>query len=133
MRLLFIDKYTTKDIQKMSLWALRSFGPSPAQIHMGLRDRAMLLLSTNIAFRGDSTRQVLWSDLFCKLQPMPTISEDAELDVSKQILKTPCRDLNELFRHSLLSPIKQKQIQLAASTNTHYFDIVMSNFAATVD
>lgn len=66
----------------MSMWCMRAFGPSNPQIHLGLRDRAMLLLSSNTAFRGDSTRHVLWSDLFGKSQPMPTIADNAELAVS---------------------------------------------------
>lgn len=35
-----------------------------------LRDRAMLLLSAATAFRGDSARMLLWSDLFKTEVPM---------------------------------------------------------------
>jgi len=65
----------------MSMWLLEEFGSSKLQILKGLRDRAMLLLATNVAFRGDSTRRVLWSDLFTQLVPMPSIGHDIQLPV----------------------------------------------------
>jgi len=77
----FLDTYTKEEMVRMSTWALQAFGPSKAQVHLGIRDRAMVLLSTNIAFRGDSTRRLLWSDLFMLNLPMVTIAPDAELPV----------------------------------------------------
>jgi len=65
----------------MSVWALEAFGPSKLQVHIGIRDRAMVLLSTNIAFRGDSTRCLLWSDLFTLNLPMEMIGPEVELPV----------------------------------------------------
>ena len=65
----------------MSIWTLRAFGPARSHTHTGLRDRAMLLLSTTIAFRGNSSRLVLLSDLFFREIPMGTIGEGVKLQV----------------------------------------------------
>lgn len=35
-----------------------------------MRDRAMLLTSSSVAFRGDSSRSLLWSDMYCYDVPM---------------------------------------------------------------
>jgi len=65
----------------MSIWLLEEFSLSKTQIYKGLRDWCMFLLATNVAFRGDSTRHVLWSDLFMQLVPMPLIGQDVQLPV----------------------------------------------------
>jgi hypothetical protein len=44
------------------------------QVFVGLRDRAMLLLASQTAFRGESARILLWSDLFQTMVPMDDIS-----------------------------------------------------------
>lgn len=80
--LIIIDTYTTDETKRISNYTLQAFGPALHNTHLGLRDRALFLIPTNTAFRGDSTRRVLWSDFFSKSIPMPLIHEDAELDVS---------------------------------------------------
>lgn len=65
----------------MSNWTLQAFGPARLHTHTGLRDRAMLLLSTTIAFRGNSTRLLLFSDLFFRNIPMGNIGEGVALQV----------------------------------------------------
>lgn len=45
------------------MWCLTDFS-GPNQVYIGLRDRAMLLTSSSVAFRGDNSRQLLMSDLF---------------------------------------------------------------------
>lgn len=65
----------------MSVWTLRTFGPSKTQVHIGIRDRAMLLLSTTVAFRGNSSRLTLLSDLFFRSIPMGNIGPNVELQV----------------------------------------------------
>lgn len=76
-----LDTYTKEEVIRMSTWALQAFGPSKAQVHIGLRDRAMVLLATNTAFRGDSTRRLLWSDLFKIDMPMNMVGPEAEVPV----------------------------------------------------
>ena len=65
----------------MSVWALQSFRPQKIQTHTGIRDRAMLLLTTTLAFRGNSSRLALLSDLFFRSVPMGTIGRDVKLQV----------------------------------------------------
>ncbi|KAJ7635953.1 hypothetical protein DFH06DRAFT_1139033 [Mycena polygramma] len=57
------DTFTATDLMRCALWCLTNF-KGPAQTYIGLRDRAMLLTSCSVAFRGDSTRSLLLSDLF---------------------------------------------------------------------
>ncbi|TFY74024.1 hypothetical protein EWM64_g9990 [Hericium alpestre] len=74
------DAYTPQDLQKCSLWCL-STSRTADQVFLHLRDRAMLLVSAGTAFRGDSTRNLEWSDLFITQAPMPDISPDSQLQV----------------------------------------------------
>ncbi|SJL08292.1 uncharacterized protein ARMOST_11655 [Armillaria ostoyae] len=48
-------------------------------LYAGLRDRAMILLSSSIAFRGDSACSLLWSDLELRRIPMINIGLDAKV------------------------------------------------------
>ncbi|KAJ7269115.1 hypothetical protein C8J57DRAFT_1609308 [Mycena rebaudengoi] len=57
------DTYTVEELRKCSRWCLTNFS-GPQRVYLGLRDRAMLLVGTATAFRGDSARILLWSDLF---------------------------------------------------------------------
>jgi hypothetical protein len=47
-----------------SLWCLQAPSTGPQAIFVNIRDRAAILLSSQTAFRGDSARSLLWSDLF---------------------------------------------------------------------
>jgi hypothetical protein len=49
-----------------------------------LRDRAMLLTSTSVAFRGDSSRSLLWSDQFLFNVPILAKGLDATIPVSRR-------------------------------------------------
>ncbi len=55
---------------------------TPLQMYAGLRDRAMILLSSSIAFRGDSARSLLRSDLELRNIPMINIGLDAKVPAS---------------------------------------------------
>jgi hypothetical protein len=57
------DTFTAEDLMRCAGWCLTDF-KGPQHIYIGLRDRAMLLTSCSVAFRGDSTRNLLLSDLF---------------------------------------------------------------------
>jgi hypothetical protein len=57
------DTYTEDELVRGSMWHLQSSRATRLQIHIRLRDRAMLLISTSSAFRGDNTRRLLLSDL----------------------------------------------------------------------
>lgn len=51
-----------------------------------LRDRAMLLVSTNMAFRGASMREMEWSDVFVSEECIPSRGEENPVKVSFQSL-----------------------------------------------
>ncbi|KAK7027698.1 hypothetical protein R3P38DRAFT_3190769 [Favolaschia claudopus] len=69
-----LDTYTVAELRKCASWCLTNFSGSN-RIYLGLRDRAMLLLGAGTAFRGDSTRILLWSDLFKTSIPLGDDSE----------------------------------------------------------
>ncbi|PPQ83383.1 hypothetical protein CVT24_006465, partial [Panaeolus cyanescens] len=54
-------------------------GKSKVNIYCALRDRAMLLLSTSMAFRGNNTRKILLSDIQTEDIPMMDIDNDCEI------------------------------------------------------
>jgi hypothetical protein len=54
----------------------------PRQTFVGIRDRAMLLMLSTLAFRGDSAQNIQWSDLFSTNVPMDDISLGAQVPVS---------------------------------------------------
>lgn len=62
------------------MWCLQDHS-GPHQTFIGIRDRAMLLLSSAIAFRGDSSRALVWSDLFLSDVPMNDISLGTRIKV----------------------------------------------------
>ncbi|KAI4528904.1 hypothetical protein K525DRAFT_183116 [Schizophyllum commune Loenen D] len=68
------DTYTVPELKQSSMWCLKD-RKSVASLLLGVRDRCMLLLSTNAAFRGDTTRSVLFSDLSMRDVPMPELSD----------------------------------------------------------
>ena len=76
------DTYTTHQLVQCSMWCLTNYTAGPRQVFIGIRDRAMLLLSTASAFRGDSSRMLLWSDLFKSSVHLGDVELDAEVPVS---------------------------------------------------
>ncbi|KAJ7016468.1 hypothetical protein C8F04DRAFT_1343120 [Mycena alexandri] len=62
------DTYTDTQLSSLATSGLESKGPTV--IWRTMRDRAMLLTSSSTAFRGDSSRSLLWSDMFCCDVPM---------------------------------------------------------------
>jgi hypothetical protein len=63
------------------MWCLQSPSTGPQTIFINIRDRASILLSSQTAFRGDSARSLLWSDLFLSKVPMHDISEETVIPV----------------------------------------------------
>ncbi|KAE8180059.1 hypothetical protein CF336_g9426 [Tilletia laevis] len=91
-----------EELVKMSIWALK-MGRTPAKIGTMIRDRATLLASVASAFRGDSLRQLEWSDLFLHYATVPGRGEDDTFKVSR------CRQRNAAlltppYVHCLLEP-----------------------------
>ena len=57
---------------------------------MLVRDRAMFLLSTSTAFRGDSVREVQLSDLFLLDIPVMELGSRATVKVSTILMDLNC-------------------------------------------
>jgi hypothetical protein len=64
-----------------SLWCLQYPSVAPQNIFIHIRDRASILLSSQTAFRGDSARSLLWSDLFLSKLKLHDISADGYIPV----------------------------------------------------
>ncbi len=82
-----IDTFTDEELVRLSMRSIFSSIESEGshatalQLYLGLRDRAMILVSASIAFRGDSLRSLLWSDLELRNVPMVNIGLDAKVPV----------------------------------------------------
>ncbi|KAJ7733464.1 hypothetical protein B0H16DRAFT_1732275 [Mycena metata] len=62
------DTYDDSQLTNLATTGLKTRGPTA--IWRAMRDRAILLTSTSTAFRGDSSRSLLWSDMYCCDVPM---------------------------------------------------------------
>jgi hypothetical protein len=81
VHILSTDTYTRDELSRMSLWCMESESSGVTVINLGLRDRAMLLLSCSTALRGDNTRSLLLSDLSYRETPIPDLGDNATLFV----------------------------------------------------
>ncbi|KIK32123.1 hypothetical protein CY34DRAFT_111093, partial [Suillus luteus UH-Slu-Lm8-n1] len=68
------DTYTKAELIRCSLWCLTDFS-GPQYIFVGIRDRAMLLVSAATAFRGEGCHMLEWSDLFPATVPLDQTNE----------------------------------------------------------
>ncbi|KAJ7601852.1 hypothetical protein DFH06DRAFT_1399914 [Mycena polygramma] len=80
------DTYTDTQLSTLATSGLDSKGPTA--IWRAMRDRAMLLTSSSLAFRGDSSRSLLWSDMFSYDVPMHAKGRGTKLRVSCTPLAT---------------------------------------------
>lgn len=74
------DTYAKEELILMSKNALCN-ATTPTQLVIGIRDRTMLLVATQMAFRGDNLRQIQLSDLFATSVPNPHAGEDRYFEV----------------------------------------------------
>jgi hypothetical protein len=87
--ILFTDTLSMDELKRASKWFITEKNTS-RQVYLALRDRAMLLLSCATAFRGDSVRPVLLSDLFTKQVAFPALGPSASILVSlHHAIETP--------------------------------------------
>ncbi|GBE84823.1 hypothetical protein SCP_0700030 [Sparassis crispa] len=66
------DTYTPDELKRCLIWCLMDVS-GVKSIWIGLRDRAMLLLSSTMAFRGESSHILEWLDLFLSSIPMDDV------------------------------------------------------------
>lgn len=78
---LFIDTYTEEELTRASLWCMTDV-KGHRQTFVGLRDRAMLLFAASTAVRGESSRILLWSDMFVSEIPMDDVRMGMKIPVS---------------------------------------------------
>lgn len=69
-----LDTYTEVELINCSLYCLKPTSTGLQTVFISIRDRACLLLSSQTAFRGDSARSLLWSDLFLTQLPIHDIA-----------------------------------------------------------
>ena len=79
-KMAFTDIYTVEELTRCSLYGLTGFAGN-CGIYLGARDRAMLLFSTSIAFRGESACILQWSDLFKSEIPMNEVLDGFRVPV----------------------------------------------------
>lgn len=65
------DTYTIEELTTVSKWGLTD-AKTPKGLITAIRDRAMHLLCTATAYRGDNSRELGWSDLF--VRPVMNVS-----------------------------------------------------------
>lgn len=75
------DTYTEDELVRGATWFLQSSRGTKLQVHTGVRDRCMLLISTTSAFRGNNIRSLLLSDLAVRDVPMLDLGLDAKVMV----------------------------------------------------
>ena len=114
-----------EELERCSLFCLTDFS-GPKEIFVGLRDRAMLLLSTTTAFRGASCRAVELSDLFPAIIPSPDGNESG-IEVKYILLVFSIFDLIYSARYWVSSRTMPNTTRLAAQMNTGPFAIATSN------
>lgn len=74
------DTYTIDELRQLAWYGLKEFHGS-ASVFVGIRDRSMLLWGSASAFRGESSRILLWSDFF-----KSTVNLDASQELSAPVL-----------------------------------------------
>ncbi|KAF5385999.1 hypothetical protein D9615_002501 [Tricholomella constricta] len=73
------DTFKDDELIRCSMWLLRSSRKTVNQIHLALRDRAMLLISTSTAYRGDNLRRLQLSDISFRNIPMVDVGLDVQV------------------------------------------------------
>jgi hypothetical protein len=89
------DTYTPEELMRCSRWCLAGVSGLRG-IHLGARDRAMLLFSTSTAFRGESARILQWSDLFVSEIPMNDVSPGFRVPASIWPMLRPSSESSSL-------------------------------------
>ena len=101
----FLETFTREQLCEGAMEFLSSAHKGKSKIALAARDRAMLLLSTSTAMRGDNTRPILLSDLYSKDVPLVDVGLDFKVKVRILYIRvTVCLPLNahKINRHLLL-------------------------------
>lgn len=76
----FADTYTTEELIKLSEYLMRESNTT-ARMLVNVRDRCMLLMAAQMAFRGQNLRDLQWSDLFTARVPNRNAGHDQFFEV----------------------------------------------------
>ncbi|KAF7369757.1 hypothetical protein MVEN_00307500 [Mycena venus] len=127
------DTYTDTQLSKLAMSGLDSKGPTT--IWRAMRDRAMLLTSSSTAFRGDSSRSLLWSDMYCcdvpmhakgqgeKLRALTLIADNSKQNQSGRV------DEHGAFRHLCVELCPVGAIGFLFFAHFHIINSPVPNFS----
>lgn len=128
---LLLDTYTQLQLRDVALHGLRS-PTTTAKLEIETRDRAMLLLSTQMATRGEIVRSFLLSDMFLTLVDNPAAGDGKVLPVSARASQPRNLCSVNVLRFSPSSPHMARPIRMAASMSLERCGIRTSSSAASV-
>jgi hypothetical protein len=82
----YLEAATIVQLVKASMeFLLKPKKDSPTKISLEIRDRAMLLISSSMALRGDNVRPLLLSDLLSKDIPFVNVGLDFKVKVRSHL------------------------------------------------
>ncbi|KAK7043502.1 hypothetical protein R3P38DRAFT_3259576 [Favolaschia claudopus] len=126
------DTYTDVQLTQVAASGLDSKGPTG--IWRAMRDRAMVLTSSSTAFRGDNSRLLLWSDMYCydvpmhakghgtKLRALTLIADNSKHNQSGRV------DEHGAFRHFVVELCPVGAIGLLFFAHFHVINSRVPNF-----
>ncbi|KAK7024129.1 hypothetical protein R3P38DRAFT_3270510 [Favolaschia claudopus] len=126
------DTYTDVQLSQLASSGLDTKGPMA--IWRAMRDRAMVLTSSSTAFRGDNSRTLLWSDMYCydvpmhakghgtKLRALTLIADNSKQNQSGRV------DEHGAFRHFLVELCPVGALGLLFFAHFHVNNSPVPNF-----
>ncbi|KAK7049043.1 hypothetical protein R3P38DRAFT_3345932 [Favolaschia claudopus] len=126
------DTYTDDQLTQLATSGLDSKGPM--KIWRAMRDRAMMLTSSTTAFRGDNSRLLVWSDMYCydvpmhakghgtKLRALTLIADNSKQNQSGRV------DEHGAFRHFVVELCPVGAIGLLFFALFHVINSPVPNF-----
>ncbi|KAJ7025973.1 hypothetical protein C8F04DRAFT_1191008 [Mycena alexandri] len=131
------DTYTDTQLSSLATSGLESKGPTV--IWRTMRDRAMLLTSSSTAFRGDSSRSLLWSDMYCYDVPMNAKGRGEKVRAltliadSSKVNTTGRVDEHGAFRHLCVELCPIGAIGLLFFAHFHVINSPVPDFSTDFD
>ncbi|KAJ7034210.1 hypothetical protein C8F04DRAFT_1234451 [Mycena alexandri] len=131
------DTYDDSQLTNLATTGLKTRGPTA--IWRAMRDRAMLLTSTSTAFRGDSSRSLLWSDMYCcdvpinakgrgeKIRALTLIADSSKVNTTGRV------DEHGAFRHLCVELCPIGALALLFFAHFHIINSPVPNFTIDFD
>ncbi|KAJ7165925.1 hypothetical protein C8R46DRAFT_1219700 [Mycena filopes] len=127
------DTYDDTQLTSLATSGLDTKGP--VAIWRAMRDRAMLLTSSSTAFRGDSSRSLLWSDMYCydvpvnakgrgqKIRALTLIADSSKSNTTGRV------DEHGAFRHLCVELCPIGALELLFFAYFHIINSPVPNFS----